>query len=172
MAIPSRHKLFKTLTCFVLVASLFNLLSGYGAFTAFVLCVGQHGHVAVERAGHDHGDDWIYASENQTHAFHYSTTLSVPEKNAPPVHRDSFDTQSAGSYEPCLDIPIGQGDHARESLLENILQHLIMIDCSLFAVVLCLITVVQLLSLLSPRFFQTNPISSSSALRRSTVLLI
>lgn len=170
MTFQSHHRLSETISGCVLVALLCNLFSGYGALTSFVLCIGQHGHVAVERAGHDHGDERLSVPWNQTGAFQ-STDLSELEKNAPPVQHDSFEGHAPGSIEPCLDVPIGQGDHARDSILESILQYLTAFGCTLYAVVLCLI-VVRSPVLLHPRFYETNPISSTPVLRRSTVLLI
>nr|WP_305909031.1 hypothetical protein [Methylomarinum sp. Ch1-1]MDP4521907.1 hypothetical protein [Methylomarinum sp. Ch1-1] len=150
---------------------LFNMLTGYGALTSFVLCIGHHGHVAVERAGHEHGDDWSFAPKNQTSVF-LATTLSTQEKTSPPVHHDSFERHSAGSIEPCLDVPIGQGEQTRDSMLESILQYLIAIGYALYAIVLCLIVSGQSTPSLRARIVETNPISSTPALRRSTVLLI
>ncbi|WP_152555579.1 hypothetical protein [Methylomarinum vadi] len=156
-----------------MVALLFNLLSGYGEFTSFVLCIGQHGHVAVEKAGHDHGRDRLSISGNQTHAFHSEARYGMENgQSAHSLHRNSLDGHAFLQVESCLDVPIGQGDQARDSILESILQNLIAVGCTLYVVVLCLIAVVQLPALSHPRFFETNPISSTPLLRRSTVLLI
>jgi hypothetical protein len=78
----------------------FGLMSGEAS--AFVLCFGADGHVAVERAGHDHGSE--VGSEVQ----------KVPL--LPDVGTFATKVGRTG----CIDLPVASEDHgAHKPLLES-----------------------------------------------------
>ncbi|WP_157203388.1 MULTISPECIES: hypothetical protein [Methylomicrobium] len=156
----------------MLVALICQLFFGYGALSPFVLCFGQNGHVAVERAGHDHTRESLIPSgapreAHQAVVSAHAGSSSLQQK--PPV----FNLQGPDQVKPCLDLPVGEKDQGGHYTLEPILQHLIDIGWALTAAAVLLIAVLQS-ALLNPyRLFTTNnPISSNPALRRCVVLLI
>jgi hypothetical protein len=144
-----------------------NLSLGYGVAATYVLCIGQQGHVAVEKAGHDHERDM----RDPSHALHAAGSAEAEWKSlsAASIRLDSQWSDLPG---PCLDLPIDAGDQALDVMFETLLHHLVKTGAPFFAVVFCFIFVVPLAVLQSPPLAETNPVSSTPALRRCVVLLI
>lgn len=81
------------LSPWLIVAVLGHFGLGPGDASAFVLCLGADGHVAVEPAGHDH----------RSHVG--------PERGqATPVTKVAASTERTGGS-PCIDIPVVGEDH-------------------------------------------------------------
>lgn len=82
----------KTRLCFVLMLAVLGHFGlGHRDVSAFVLCFGADGHVAVESAGHDHGADADQRSASRAETGTYSVPLDSP----------------------CTDIPVVGDDHGR-----------------------------------------------------------
>lgn len=84
----------------LVVAVLGHFGLGHRDASAFVLCFGADGHVAVEPAGHDHGPQACDSLEQ-----------------APLTGRGAHVVKTGGS--PCTDIPVIREDHgAHKPLIE------------------------------------------------------
>jgi hypothetical protein len=86
----------KWLSLWLLIAMIGHFAFGLREASAFVLCFGADGHVAVERAGHDHALETGKSGQGGT-----GRTLAQASADA--------QLQSTGS--PCLDIPVVDEDH-------------------------------------------------------------
>lgn len=86
----------KWLSLWLLIAMIGHFAFGLREASAFVLCFGADGHVAVERAGHDHA-----LGKGKSDQGGASRTLTQAGTDA--------QLQSTGG--PCLDIPVIDEDH-------------------------------------------------------------
>jgi hypothetical protein len=172
MQIRNRDTLSQSITSFVLVALICQVFFGYGAPSSFVLCFGQNGHVAVERAGHDHTRETLTPSGAPQEAHPDAASAHADLSPLQPKPR-VFNLQGPDQAKPCLDLPVGEEDQGGHYTLEPILKHLIDIGWALTAAVVLLIVALQTTSLKPHRLLTTtNPIASNPALRRCVVLLI
>lgn len=77
MRLSRRGNLSKLISSYVLVALICHLFLGHEAMFSYVLCFGQNGHVAVEKAGHDHkAEASILQRQNLTRLSATSMTVS------------------------------------------------------------------------------------------------
>lgn len=172
MQIRSQNALSKLVASYMLAVLICQVFFGYGALSPFVLCFGQNGHVAVERAGHDHTQD-TFAPSGAIQQAHLAAVSAHADPS--PLHGKqlAFNRQEPDQAKPCLDLPVGDEDEGGHYRLELLLQHLMDIGRALTAVAVLLFFTLQSPSLIHLRLFTTNnPISSNSALRRCIVLLI
>lgn len=87
------------LSLWLIVAVLGHFGLGHRDASAFVLCLGAHGHVAVEPAGHDHGPQARDSLEQ-----------------APLTGKDAHVLKTG----PCTDIPVISEDHgSHKPLIES-----------------------------------------------------
>lgn len=158
----SHSNFAKSISSYVLVALIGHLFFGYGVQAPYVLCFGQNGHVAVERAGHDHARDALAQSGNVQDS-HQAAALADADQRY---------LQGLDKSKPCLDLPIGDESQSSHYSLEPLLQHLLDAGWAMMTIVILLIVTLQPTFLKHHQLFTTNPNSSSPALRRCVVLLI
>lgn len=77
---------------------------GHSDVSAFVLCFGTDGHVAVEPAGHNHGADTDKAYPARTETGTYFTDTDSPCEDIPVVGYDH------GAHIPLLDLSKASAD--------------------------------------------------------------
>jgi len=169
-----RNNLSKLISSYVLVALICHLFLGHMTMFSYVLCFGQEGHVAVEKAGHDHkAEASVLLRQNlQTRlsavSMDVSPTISKEISGEPVVN----DTQWLNDLQPCRDLPLDDDDHCGHHSLKPIQQHLMEIGWALLTAVILLILPVQLRSLKLKQLSAVNVGSSNPVLRRCVVLLI
>lgn len=142
----------KTWLSFVLILAVLGHfgLVGHSDASAFVLCFGTDGHVAVERAGHNHGADTdkIYPTKADTGA--YFTAMDSP----------------------CTDISVVDDDHGAHIPLTDLSKT--SIDLGLLPQVLLFFLLIPYARVITRRPFFPEPLFTDSRLLglRSTVILI
>jgi hypothetical protein len=149
----NRFRRSKTwLSLWLIVAVLGHFGLGHQDASAFVLCFGADGHVAVERAGHDHHSEAVLASPGT------------------PSKAGTYVLKSGES--PCVDIPGVSEDQGAHKPLSRLLEFsLDSALAALAAVVLMLIPIDELLTV--PVFFPDPPVVDSRLpVLRSVILLI
>lgn len=144
-----RH--FKTWFSFVLMLAVlchFNL--GHSDVSTYVLCFGADGHVAVERADHDHRINADKVSLTKTETGVYFTNGDLP----------------------CNDIPVVGDDHGAHVPLSALSKA--SIDLGLLPLVLLFFLLIPYARVISRRPLFPEPLFTDSRLLglRSTVLLI
>jgi hypothetical protein len=143
----------KWLSLWLLVAVLGHFGLGHGEVSAFVLCFGANGHVAVEPTGHDHRVQAAFGPEE-----------------VPITQKGAYFLKSGES--PCIDIPVIGEDHgAHKPLVESKGQTP---DAKLFALAVFVIAFIPFDELAAePVFFPDPPlVGSQLPALRSVVLLI
>jgi hypothetical protein len=121
---------------------------GHSDASAFVLCFGTDGHVAVEHAGHNHGADTDKVYPTGTGAYF-------------------TDTDS-----PCEDIPVVGDDHGAHIPLLELSKA--SVDLGLLPLVFFVFFLIPYTKVISRRPLFSDPLFTDSRLLglRSTVLLI
>ena len=138
------------LILWLVLAILGHFTLGLLEHSAYVLCFGADGHVAVERAGHDH------SAENPR---------AVPQAI-------SVQTTLQNADHPCVDIPVASDDHGSHAPFSGFWKDFSDVEWVALAV-LCFIllpfirTAGAVIRAHSPPFFDSRLL-----LRRSVVLLI
>lgn len=120
--------------------------------SAFVLCFGSDGHVAVERPGHDHRSEPGRASKGA------------------PSEAGVYALQSGAT--PCVDVPVVSEDHgAHKPLNGSRAATLDLAPSALAAVLIALIPIGELV--IAPLFFPDPPsVDPGRSALRSVILLI
>jgi hypothetical protein len=141
----------KTWLSFVLMLAVLGHFGlGHSDASAFVLCFGTDGHVAVERAGHDHGADTdkVYPTKADTGA--YFTDMDSP----------------------CTDISVVDDDHGAHIPLTDLYKA--SVDLGLLPLVFLVFLFILYAKVISRRPFFPDPLFTDSRLLslRSIVLLI
>ena len=141
----------KTWLSFVLMLAVLGHFGlGHSDASAFVLCFGTDGHVAVERAGHDHGadKDKVYPTKTETGA--YFTDMASP----------------------CTDISVVGDDHGAHIPLTALSKA--SVDLGLLPLVFFVFLLIPYARVITRRPFFSDPLFTDSRLLalRSTVLLI
>ncbi|MCK9620785.1 MAG: hypothetical protein M0R47_09655 [Methylobacter sp.] len=141
----------KTWLSFVLMLAVLGHFGlGHSDASAFVLCFGTDGHVAVERAGHDHGADTdkVYPTKAETGA--YFTDMDSP----------------------CEDFPVVGDDHGAHIPLTDLSKA--SVDLGLLPLVFLVFLLIPYARVITRRSFFPDPLFTDSHLLaiRSTVLLI
>ena len=141
----------KTWLSFVLMLAVLGHFGlGHSDASAFVLCFGTDGHVAVERAGHDHGADTakVYPTKAETGA--YFTDMDSP----------------------CEDIPVVGDDHGAHIPLTDLSKA--SVDLGLLPLVFLVFLLIPYARVITRRPFFPDPLFTDSRLLglRSIVLLI
>ncbi len=141
----------KTWLSFVLMLAVLGHFGlGHSDASAFVLCFGTDGHVAVERAGHDHGADTdkVYPTKADTVA--YFTDMDSP----------------------CTDISVVDDVHGAHIPLTDLSKA--SIDLELLPLVFLVFLLIPYARVITRRPFFPDPLFTDSRLLalRSTVLLI
>ena len=136
---------------FVLILTVLSHFGlGHSEASAYVLCFGADGHVAVEKAGHDH----------EVH----------PDK----ISRDTkgFGASLTDGGSPCTDIPVADDDHGTHVPL--LVLSKISVDLGLLPLVFFFILLIPYARIIIRRPFISEPLFTDSRLlaHRSTVLLI
>ncbi len=141
---------------------------------SYVLCFGQEGHVAVEKAGHDHKAEASVLPEQTLQTRLSADSMAVSSATAKEVSGKPavYDTQRLDDSQPCLDLPLDDGDHCGHHSLKPVQQHLMEIGWALLTAVILLILPVQLRPLKLKPLSAVNAGSSNPLLRRCVVLLI
>ncbi|MFO1417421.1 MAG: hypothetical protein U1E83_01995 [Methylotetracoccus sp.] len=139
------------LTRWLMLAILGHFTFGVLEQSAYVLCFGADGHVAVERAGHEHRAPT-------------TEQLPAPSQGKTALH-------SAGL--PCIDIPVAGDDHSSHSPFPAAGKDFGNIGSLLALAAFCFI-LLPLIRLSSPALRAQSPplLDSRILLRRSVVLLI
>ncbi|WP_333873662.1 hypothetical protein [Methylobacter sp.] len=141
----------KTWLSFVLMLAVLGHFGlGHSDASAFVLCFGTDGHVAVEHAGHNHGADTdkVYPTKTETDA--YFTDMDSP----------------------CEDIPVVGDDHGAHIPLTDLSKA--SVDLGLLPLVFLVFLLIPYARVIARRPFFSDPLFTDSRLLglRSTVLLI
>jgi hypothetical protein len=141
----------KTWLSFVLMLAVLGHFGlGHRDASAFVLCFGADGHVAVERSGHDHGvdTDKVYPTKAETGAYF------------------------TGMDSPCEDIPVVGDDHGAHIPLTDLSKA--SVDLGLLPLVFLVFLFILYAKVISRRPFFPDPLFTDSRLLslRSIVLLI
>ncbi len=148
MNIIHRSKIWLSFVLMLAVLGHFGL--GHSDASAFVLCFGTDGHVAVERAGHDHGADTdkVYSTKAETGA--YFTDMDSP----------------------CEDIPVIGDDHGAHIPLTDLSKA--SVDLGLLPLVFLVFLLIPYARVITRRPFISDPLFTDSRLlaHRSIVLLI
>ncbi|MGH8585371.1 MAG: hypothetical protein ACREWE_04045 [Gammaproteobacteria bacterium] len=103
------HRSKRYLNRLLIVAVLGHFGLGPGEASAFVLCFGADGHVAVEQAGHDHRVDAAQARERGSSepGAYISGNGETPCADIPVVSDDHGAHKSlCGPHQPSLDLPL------------------------------------------------------------------
>lgn len=141
----------KTWLSFVLMLAVLGHFGlGHSDASTFVLCFGTDGHVAVERADHDHG----------TNADKVSQTKAVTG------------AYFADGDSPCTDIPVVGDDHGTHIPLSALSKA--SVDFGLLPLVFLVFLFIPYARVITRRSFSTDPLFTDSRLLslRSIVLLI
>lgn len=141
----------KTWLPFVLMLTVlchFNV--GHSDASAYVLCFGADGHVAVEHTGHDHGvgTDKVYSTKAEASAYF------------------------TGTDSPCTDIPVVGDNHGAHVPLIDLSKT--SIDFGLLPLFFLVFFLIPYARVIPRRHFFSDPLFTDSRLLslRSTVLLI
>ncbi|NOU20396.1 MAG: hypothetical protein HOO93_01160 [Methyloglobulus sp.] len=140
----------KTWLPFVLILTVFSHFGlGHSDTSAYVLCFGADGHVAVENADHDHG----------TH----------PGNNF--QAKDEAGTVLTDGGSPCTDIPVIGDDHGTHVPL--LVLSKISVDLGFLPLIFLFILLIPYARITVRRPFISEPLFTDSRLlaHRSTVLL-
>ncbi|MDO9049840.1 MAG: hypothetical protein Q7U66_19175 [Methylobacter sp.] len=141
----------KTWLSFVLMLAVLGHFGlGHNDASAFVLCFGTDGHVAVERADHNHGinADNVSLTKTETGAYFSNGDL------------------------PCTDIPVVGDDHGAHVPLSALSK--VSVDLGLLPLIFLVFLLIPYARVITRRPFFPYPLFIDSRLLslRSTVLLI
>lgn len=143
----------KTWLSFVLMLAVLGHFGlGHRDASAFVLCFGADGHVAVERIGQDHGANTAIVSEPKAAAY--------------------FMASDSPCTSPCTDIPVGGDDHGTHIPLADLSKA--SIDLGILPLFFLVFLFIPYSQVITRRPFFSDPLFTDSRLLalRSTVLLI
>ncbi|MVF23064.1 hypothetical protein EVC37_15780 [Methylocaldum sp. BRCS4] len=137
------------LSVVLMLAVLGHFGFGHRDVSAFVLCFGADGHVAVEPAGHDHGTDADQRSPTKAETGAYF----------------------ADGDSPCRDIPVVDDDHGAHVPLAEASKP--SLDLGLLPLVFLTFLLIPYARLVPRRLrFPDPPITDSRLLARRTVVLL
>lgn len=144
----------KTWLSFVLILTVLGHFGLSHGESAFVLCFGADGHVAVERISQDHGANEDKATQHKDGANAYITDGDSP------------------CTSPCTDIPIAGDDHGAHVPLSVLSK--ISLDLGLLPLFFLVFFLIPYARVIPQRHFFSDPLFTDSRLLslRSTVLLI
>lgn len=147
-----RSKIWLSFVLMLAVLGHFGL--GHRDASAFVLCFGADGHVAVEHIGQDHGADADKAFLTKADTDAYFTTGDSP------------------CTSPCTDIPVGGDDHGTHIPLTDLSKA--SIDLGILPLFFLVFLLIPYAQVVTRRPFFSDPLFTDSRLLglRSTVLLI
>jgi hypothetical protein len=167
--------LSKLISSYVLVALICHLFVGHVAMFSYVLCFGQDGHVAVEKAGHDHkAEASVFSGQNQEIRLSAASMAVSPaianEMSGNPAANEA---QWLDGSQPCMDLPLdGDDDHCGHHSLNPAEQHLLEIGWIWLTASILLMLSVQLRSVKLKQLSTAYLSFSNPVLRRCVVLLI
>ncbi|MDD4904558.1 MAG: hypothetical protein PHD39_00165 [Methylobacter tundripaludum] len=152
MNIIHRSKIWLSFVLMLAVLGHFGL--GHSDASAFVLCFGTDGHVAVERVGQDHGvnADKVFPTKAETNAY--------------------FTDGDSPCTSPCTDIPVVGDDHGAHIPLTDLSKA--SVDLGLLPLVFLVFLFIPYVQVITRRSFFADPLFTDSRLLalRSIVLLI